>query len=78
MSRCFGIAVETGVVTGARCIFTNRSKAHSPSDHPLTEADIPGPGAIEGVYHRLRPKLLTFSAVLASLIPFHVEWMAPT
>src|SRR5258707_13066468 len=38
------------------------------SDRPLTEVDI-HEAAIEGAVHRLRPKLMTVSAVLASLIP---------
>jgi Cu(I)/Ag(I) efflux system membrane protein CusA/SilA len=35
---------------------------------PLTPADIRD-AAIEGAVHRLRPKLMTIAAVLASLIP---------
>ena len=38
------------------------------SGRPLTRADI-HEAAIEGAVHRLRPKLMTVSAVLASLIP---------
>src|SRR5437588_10170610 len=38
------------------------------SDRPLTEADI-HEAAIEGAVQRLRPKLMTVCAVLASLIP---------
>jgi len=38
------------------------------SGRSLTDADI-HEAAIEGAVHRLRPKLMTVSAVLASLIP---------
>ena len=38
------------------------------SGRPLTDADIQE-AAIEGAVHRLRPKLMTVSAVLASLVP---------
>src|SRR5207302_4684179 len=38
------------------------------SGRPLTDADI-HEAAIEGAVHRLRPKLMTVSAVLASLVP---------
>jgi len=62
----FGIAVETGVVM---VVYLHESLAKRiASDRPLTEADI-HEAAIEGAVHRLRPKLMTVSAVLASLIP---------
>ncbi|HXO35481.1 MAG TPA: efflux RND transporter permease subunit [Candidatus Acidoferrales bacterium] len=62
----FGIAVETGVTTV--------SYLHEALDHRLacghritnTEID---EAAVEGAVQRLRPKLLTFFAVLASLMP---------
>ena len=38
------------------------------SGRPITDIDIQE-AAIEGAVHRLRPKLMTVSAVLASLIP---------
>jgi Cu(I)/Ag(I) efflux system membrane protein CusA/SilA len=38
------------------------------SNRPLSNADIEE-AAIEGAVHRLRPKLMTVSAVLASLVP---------
>jgi copper/silver efflux system protein len=62
----FGIAVETGVVM---VVYLHESlDKRIASDRPLTEADIEE-AAIEGAVHRLRPKLMTVSAVLASLIP---------
>jgi Cu(I)/Ag(I) efflux system membrane protein CusA/SilA len=62
----FGIAVETGVVM---VVYLHESlDKRIASDRPLTEADI-HEAAIEGAVHRLRPKLMTVSAVLASLIP---------
>ena len=42
------------------------------SDVPLTNADIEA-AAIEGAVQRLRPKLMTVAAVLASLIPILFE-----
>ena len=39
---------------------------------PLTEADVEA-AAIEGAVQRLRPKLMTVAAVLASLIPILFE-----
>ncbi len=62
----FGIAVETGVVMVVYL--------HEALDHRLvaggqvTGADIEA-AAIQGAVQRLRPKLMTVSAVLASLIP---------
>jgi len=62
----FGIAVETGVVM---VVYLHESLGKRiASDRPLTDADI-HEAAIEGAVHRLRPKLMTVSAVLASLIP---------
>jgi len=62
----FGIAVETGVVM---VVYLHESlDKRIASDRPLTDADI-HEAAIEGAVHRLRPKLMTVSAVLASLIP---------
>ena len=62
----FGIAVETGVVM---VVYLHESlDKRIASDRPLTEADI-HEAAIEGAVQRLRPKLMTVSAVLASLIP---------
>ena len=62
----FGIAVETGVVM---VVYLHESlDKRIALDRPLTEADIEE-AAIEGAVHRLRPKLMTVSAVLASLIP---------
>src|SRR5712672_3271196 len=62
----FGIAVETGVVM---VVYLHEALDHKMvSGRPLTETDI-HEAAIEGAVHRLRPKLMTVCAVLASLIP---------
>ena len=62
----FGIAVETGVVM---VVYLHESlDKRISSGRPLTGADI-HEAAIEGAVHRLRPKLMTVCAVLASLIP---------
>jgi copper/silver efflux system protein len=62
----FGIAVETGVVM---VVYLHESlDKRIASGRPLTDADI-REAAIEGAVQRLRPKLMTVCAVLASLIP---------
>jgi Cu(I)/Ag(I) efflux system membrane protein CusA/SilA len=62
----FGIAVEAGVVM---VVYLHESlDKRIALDRPLTEVDI-HEAAIEGAVHRLRPKLMTVCAVLASLIP---------
>lgn len=62
----FGIAVETGVVM---VVYLHESlDKRIASGRTLTEADI-HEAAIEGAVQRLRPKLMTVCAVLASLIP---------
>src|SRR5438876_5921675 len=62
----FGIAVETGVVM---VVYLHESLDHKlASGVQLTNADIEA-DAIEGAVQRLRPKLMTVCAVLASLIP---------
>src|SRR5256885_12605240 len=62
----FGIAVETGVVM---VVYLHESlDKRIASGRPLTDADI-HEAAIEGAVQRLRPKLMTVCAVLASLIP---------
>jgi Cu(I)/Ag(I) efflux system membrane protein CusA/SilA len=62
----FGIAVETGVVM---VVYLHESlDKRIASGRPLTETDI-HEAAIEGAVQRLRPKLMTVCAVLASLIP---------
>lgn len=62
----FGIAVETGVVM---VVYLHEALDHRlASGRTVTEADIHD-AAIEGAVQRLRPKLMTVSAVLASLIP---------
>ena len=62
----FGIAVETGVVMVVYLHEALDKRLISPA--PLTEADIRD-AAIEGAVQRLRPKLMTVCAVLASLAP---------
>lgn len=66
----FGIAVETGVVM---VVYLHEALDHKlASGVPLTNADIEA-AAIEGAVQRLRPKLMTVTAVLASLIPILFE-----
>ena len=62
----FGIAVETGVVM---VIYLHEALEHKlQAGRPLTNADVEA-AAIEGAVQRLRPKLMTVCAVLASLVP---------
>jgi len=62
----FGIAVETGVVM---VVYLHEALEHRLLQGvELTDADIEA-AAIEGAVHRLRPKLMTVTAVLASLVP---------
>ena len=62
----FGIAVETGVVM---VVYLHEAlEKHIESTHEMTNADIEE-AAIEGAVQRLRPKLMTVCAVLASLVP---------
>jgi len=62
----FGIAVETGVVM---VVYLHEAlDKRLASGRPLSNADIEE-AAIEGAVQRLRPKLMTVCAVLASLIP---------
>ena len=62
----FGIAVETGVVM---VVYLHESlDKRLASGIPLKHEDIEA-AAIEGAVQRLRPKLMTVTAVLASLIP---------
>jgi len=66
----FGIAVETGVVM---VVYLREALERKlAAGQPLTPADI-REAAIEGAVHRLRPKLMTVAAVLASLIPILYE-----
>lgn len=66
----FGIAVETGVVM---VVYLHESLDHRlASKKRTTEADIQE-AAIQGAVQRLRPKLMTVTAVLASLIPILFE-----
>ncbi len=62
----FGIAVETGVVMVVYLHEALERKMHAVP--LLTNADIEA-AAIEGAVQRLRPKLMTVTAVLASLAP---------
>jgi Cu(I)/Ag(I) efflux system membrane protein CusA/SilA len=62
----FGIAVETGVVM---VVYLHEALEHKlQGGKPLTNADVEA-AAIEGAVQRLRPKLMTVCAVLASLTP---------
>ena len=62
----FGIAVETGVVM---VVYLHAALDHRlASGRQITNADIEK-AAIEGAVQRLRPKLMTVFAVLASLVP---------
>jgi copper/silver efflux system protein len=62
----FGIAVETGVVM---VVYLHEALEHKlQSGIALTNADVEE-AAIEGAVHRLRPKIMTVCAVLASLVP---------
>jgi len=62
----FGIAVQTGVVM---VVYLHEALEHKLRDgKPLTNADVEE-AAIEGAVQRLRPKLMTVCAVLASLVP---------
>lgn len=62
----FGIAVETGVVM---VVYLHEAlEKRIESTHQMTNADIEA-AAIEGAVQRLRPKLMTVCAVLASLAP---------
>ena len=62
----FGIAVETGVVMVVYLHEALERKQHAVA--LLTKADVEA-AAIEGAVQRLRPKLMTVTAVLASLAP---------
>jgi len=61
----FGIAVETGVVM---VVYLHEALERRLAAGPVTHEDIES-AAIEGAVQRLRPKLMTVTAVLASLIP---------
>src|SRR5438270_9888845 len=66
----FGIAVETGVVM---VVYLHEALEHKlRSGKALTNADVEA-AAIEGAVQRLLPKLMTVTAVLASLIPILFE-----
>ncbi len=66
----FGIAVETGVVM---VVYLHEALDRKlASGVPLTNADVEA-AIIEGAVQRLRPKLMTVTAVLASLIPILSE-----
>ncbi len=66
----FGIAVETGVVMVVYLheALEKRIATSIATGHALTKADIEE-AAMEGAVQRLRPKLMTVCAVLASLAP---------
>src|SRR5229473_2393581 len=62
----FGIVVETGVVMVVYLHEALERRIHAVPQ--LTKADVEA-AAIEGAVQRLRPKLMTVTAVLASLVP---------
>jgi Cu(I)/Ag(I) efflux system membrane protein CusA/SilA len=62
----FGIAVETGVVM---VVYLHEALEHRIAAGQVTQVADIQQAAIEGAVHRLRPKLMTVAAVLASLIP---------
>jgi Cu(I)/Ag(I) efflux system membrane protein CusA/SilA len=61
----FGIAVETGVVM---VVYLHEALEKRIASGYVTHEDIEV-AAIEGAVHRLRPKLMTVTAVLGSLVP---------
>jgi Cu(I)/Ag(I) efflux system membrane protein CusA/SilA len=62
----FGVAVETGVVM---VVYLHEAlERNIRAGECVTNADVEA-AAIEGAVQRLRPKLMTVSAVLASLVP---------
>jgi Cu(I)/Ag(I) efflux system membrane protein CusA/SilA len=62
----FGIAVETGVVM---VVYLEEAfQRHLAQDSPMTEAGLEL-AVIEGAVQRLRPKLMTVTAVILSLAP---------
>ena len=66
----FGIAVETGVVM---IVYLHEAlQCRIAAGMPITEHEIHD-AAVEGAVHRLRPKLMTVTAVLASLAPILAE-----
>jgi copper/silver efflux system protein len=62
----FGIAVETGVVM---VLYLHEALEHKLSTGKLLTNEDVEAAAIEGAVQRLRPKLMTVFAVLASLVP---------
>jgi Cu(I)/Ag(I) efflux system membrane protein CusA/SilA len=66
----FGIAVETGVVM---VVYLHEALDRKLAAGQVIDASDVKQAAIEGAVHRLRPKLMTVAAVLASLIPILSE-----
>src|SRR6185437_5121680 len=62
----FGIAVETGVVM---VVYLHDALDRRLASGQALEPEDIEQAAIEGAVHRLRPKLMTVAAVLASLVP---------
>ena len=62
----FGIAVETGVVM---VVYLHEALERRLAAGEIAQVADVQQAAIEGAVHRLRPKLMTVAAVLASLIP---------
>src|SRR5579884_4233775 len=66
----FGIAVETGVVM---VVYLHEAlQRRIATGIPISDDEIHA-AAVEGAVHRLRPKLMTVTAVLASLAPILAE-----
>jgi Cu(I)/Ag(I) efflux system membrane protein CusA/SilA len=62
----FGIAVETGVVM---VVYLHEAlQQRIATGNPLTESDVES-AAVDGAVQRLRPKLMTVTAVILSLAP---------
>src|SRR5437588_4313185 len=62
----FGIAVETGVVM---VVYLHEALQHRIAQgNPLTDADVEQ-ATVDGAVQRLRPKLMTVTAVILSLAP---------
>jgi Cu(I)/Ag(I) efflux system membrane protein CusA/SilA len=66
----FGIAVETGVVM---VVYLHEALERKLAAGEVVQVADVQRAAIEGAVHRLRPKLMTVAAVLASLIPILSE-----
>jgi Cu(I)/Ag(I) efflux system membrane protein CusA/SilA len=72
-----GVAAETGVVMLIYLdhAFTAMVEEHQKDGRPLTERDLYA-AIIEGAVERVRPKMMTVSAIMASLLP--ILWSTGT